>query len=117
MRLGLTFTAAFGMSVLVWSSQALATFYTGSGPVAAIVTNDSTWGADADYFVLSGVTSLGTCPAQGGMVLFLLKDDAKGQRQFALILAARASGAQVTADVDDAYKSPGGICYLRHLTE
>jgi len=95
----------------------MATFYTGSGPVAAIVTNDSSWGADADYFVLSGVTSLGTCPTGGGMVIFLLKRRCKGTAPVRPDPRRKASGAQVTADVDDVYKSPGGICYLRHLTE
>jgi len=117
MRLGLRVAATIGVSMLLGSSQALATFYAGTGTVAAIVTNDSTWGADQDYFVLAGVTSLGTCPTQGGMVVFRLKDDAKGQRQFAVILATKVSGSQVTADVDDAFKDSQGYCYLRHLTQ
>jgi len=60
--------------------------FTASGTIYTLQTHDSvSSGADADWFSLVGVTSVGTCPTgDGGYVVFMLRDDANGQRMFSL---------------------------------
>ena len=115
-RLIVASKAVFWMAIPMLSSVASAAVFSGTGTINSLISSDSTWGADADYFVVNGVTSLGTCPTQGGMVVFILKDDAKAQRQFAMVLSARSTEAAVTVVVDDTYVSSQGYCYLRHIS-
>lgn len=74
---------------------------------------DTTQGTDKDYFALSGVSSLGNCGVYQGQVLFILKDDVKGTRQYAFVLSALRSGAPLTVYVEDSYKNGDGYCYVR----
>ncbi len=74
---------------------------------------DTTQGVDKDYFALSGVSSLGSCGVYQGQVLFILKDDAKGARQYAFVLSALRSGAPLTVYVEDTYRNGDGYCYVR----
>ncbi|SRR6266436_5285093 len=107
---------AFFLSALLLSvSASYATVFTTSGTVYTLQTHDSaTSGANADWFSLVGVTSLGTCPTgDGGNVVFALRDDQNGQRMFSLVLAAKSAGTTLTVRVDDALKTSTGYCYAR----
>ncbi|MFL6604611.1 MAG: hypothetical protein ACJ8R9_25200 [Steroidobacteraceae bacterium] len=102
---------------LVVAQGAHAATYSVTATIYAIVSADSSWGTEADYLALDGVTSLGNCPKQGnGLVLFILKDDAKASRQFAMLLAAKTAGTPITIDAEDTYRSSQGYCYIRHVT-
>jgi hypothetical protein len=100
---------------VIFSGPAVGATYTGNGTIYALVINDSSWGADADYLTVNGVASLGTCPTMNGLVVLMLKDDSKAQRMFAALLAAKTAGTPVTIDADDTYRSTQGYCYLRHV--
>ena len=69
------------------------------------------FGADIDWFSLEDVTSAGTCGTHSGRLVFRIKDDAKGQRMFALLLSAKASGTPVRVAINDAYKDVSGYCF------
>jgi hypothetical protein len=89
-----------------------ATGYNATGTVTQLVSYDLNWfGANTDYFSLSGVTSMGTCGQSGGYIAFRLHDDVRGQRMFAGLTAAQLEGKAVTAYVDDQYKDSLGLCY------
>ncbi len=95
------------------ASVALAGSYNGTGTVYLLRSHSTNLGPNSDWFSLVGVTSLGNCKtADGGNVVLRLSDDAKGQRQFALVLAAKTAGTPVTAWVDDMNVDSGGYCYL-----
>ena len=88
--------------------------YTGTGAVYTLRSRDSVLGVDTDWFSVVGVTSLGTCrTADAGYVVLKLRDDAKGQRMFSLVLSAKAAGAILTVRVDDTVLNPEGYCYAR----
>ena len=89
--------------------------FTASGTIYTLQTHDSvSSGADADWFSLVGVTSVGTCPTgDGGYVVFMLRDDANGQRMFSLALAAKSAGNTLTVRVDDTLKTTTGQCYAQ----
>jgi hypothetical protein len=105
--------AVFLAALLLNISPTYAAPYTGSGMVYTLRTHDSvSFGANADWFSLVGVTSLGTCPTfDGGYVVLMLRDDARGQRMFSLVLAAKSAGMPLTVRVDDTLKTTAGFCY------
>jgi hypothetical protein len=105
----------FLTALLLNVSPSHATQFTTSGTVYTLQTHETvSSGADADWFSLVGVTSLGTCPTgDGGYVVFMLRDDANGQRMFSLVLAAKSAGTTLTVRVDDAVKTATGQCYAR----
>jgi len=41
----------------------------------------------------------------------MLRDDARGQRMFSVVLAAKSAGIPLTVRVDDTVKVAGGYCY------
>ncbi len=101
------------ITLLLNVSPTYAAPFTGSGMVSTLRTHDSaTFGANADWFSLVGVTSLGSCPiGDGGYVVLMLRDDARGQRMFSVVLAAKSAGIPLTVRVDDTVKVAGGYCY------
>lgn len=107
--------AALWLTVFVlYVAPAYAAVFTGSGTVYTLRSRESTLGTDADWFSLVGVTSLGSCPtADAGYVVLMLRDDAKGQRMFALILAAKSAGTTLTVRADDTVKTSAGYCYAQ----
>jgi len=99
-------------ALLLNVSPTYAAPFTGSGMVYTLRTHDSvSFGANADWFALVGVTSLGTCATVEGHVVFMLRDDARGQRMFSVVLAAKSAGMPLTVRVDDSVKATGGYCY------
>jgi hypothetical protein len=100
---------------LISVESAVAGDYTATGTIYALVIQDSSWGANADYVLVNGATSLGTCGKQNGFVVLQLTDDAKGQRQFAFLLAAKTAETPVTVGVTDTFLSSQGLCILRHV--
>lgn len=101
---------------LVFAGSASGAIHSATGTLFAVITADSSSGPDADYFVLNNVTSLGTCGTMGnGLVIFLLKDDAKADRQLSALISARAAGTSISVDVDDTYVNALGYCYVRHV--
>jgi hypothetical protein len=107
--------AAFLLFLLLGVASAYAAPYSASGAVYTLRSRDSSFGADADWFSIVGATSLGTCPAaaqaDGGYVVFMLRDDTKGQRMFSLVLAAKSAGTSITVKLDDTVKDTAGHCY------
>lgn len=91
--------------------------YVGSGPVGILRSHDSSLGVNVDWFGLAGVSSLGRCPTSNGYVVFRIKDDEKGQRQFAIVLAARTNGATISVQIDDTYVDPTGYCYAQFVQQ
>lgn len=90
--------------------------YNGTGTVYLLRSHDSLYGASVDWFSVVGVSSLGACKtADGGYVVLKLRDDAKGQRMFTLVLAAKTSGTPITVWVDDTYTDSGGYCYAEAI--
>jgi hypothetical protein len=105
--------AAFCIAVLALSVlPADATDYSASGTVYILRSHASVVGADKDWFSLVNVSSLGICrTADAGYIVLRLRDDAKGQRMFSLVLAAKAAGTPVTVVVDDTIFDGSGYCY------
>ena len=101
--------------LLCFANVASATPTYVTGQLAYFRTADSGTGTDKDYFALAGVSSLGGCGTYQGSVIFILRDDAKGNRQFAFVLSALRAAAPLTVYVDDGYKNPDGYCYVRTL--
>jgi fructose-1,6-bisphosphatase/inositol monophosphatase family enzyme len=97
------------------AGTAQATSYSGTGTVALVRSHDAD--VSADWFQITGVASLGTCPVYNGLVLFVLKDDDRSWRHFAMALSAKRAGATITAWVDDTKLNPGGYCYLQYIQE
>jgi hypothetical protein len=101
---------------LVFAGSASSAIYSATGAVYALIIADSSSGTDADYFALKDVTALGTCGKMGnGLVILLLKDDAKADRQLSALVSARAAGSPLSVDVDDTYVNALGYCYVRHV--
>jgi hypothetical protein len=92
-----------------------ATSYGGTGTVALVRSHDAT--VSEDWFQINGVASLGTCPVYNGLVLFVLKDDDRSWRHFALALNAKRAGATITAWVDDTKLNASGYCYVQYIQE
>ena len=83
--------------------------------VKLLRSHDSSWFANVDWFALDGVTSLGGCPTYNGYVVFRLKDDERGKRQFTTVMSAKLASAPVTVDVDDTYLDSSGYCLVKFV--
>jgi hypothetical protein len=106
--LGMLFSLAFSLVSLGYAAP-----HSGTGAVYILRSYDSALGPNIDWFSLVGVSSLGTCnTADGGYVVLRIRDDAKGQRMFTLILAAKASNTPLTVWVDDTVTDSSGHCYV-----
>jgi len=97
-----------------WAS---ATIYSVQGTVGMLMAQDSGFGANGDWFTLSGVAPQGTCPKAGvGTDMGIwLKDDQNGSRQYAFVLAAWMAGMTFNVRVDDTFKNAGGGCYAEFI--
>ena len=112
--LGVLLAGALAVSLCETSHAAA---YLATGTIVRLSTYDLTWfGANTDFFSLSGATSMGTCGLSDGYVAFRLHDDVRGQRMFAGLTAAQIAGNTVTAYVDDQYKDSTGFCYAITIT-
>jgi hypothetical protein len=90
--------------------------YIASGTIVRLSSYDLTWfGANFDFFVVSGATSLGTCGVANGYVVFRIHDDVRGQRMFAGLTADKLAGNSITVYVDDQYKDSSGFCYTQTI--
>jgi hypothetical protein len=115
MHMKLLLAAALVTGVL-WGicGTAEATSYGASGTVVALRSHDAA--VSQDWFQLTGVASLGNCGTYNGLVLFILRDDDRSWRHFAMVLSAKRTGATLSAWIDDTVvSSPGGFCYLQYL--
>ncbi len=106
----------FLSALLLNVSQTYAAPFGATGTVYTLRSRDAvTLGANADWFSIVGVTSMGSCPAaapaDGGYVVVMLRDDTKGQRMFSIVLAAKSAGIPITVKVDDTVKDNAGHCY------
>jgi hypothetical protein len=106
------------MSAIVATAIAIASYqpaqaapFSVDGRVNNVIVFDQANVAAATSFSLVGVTSLGNCPTILGLVFFRVKEDLHGQRMYAAVLAAAASGSQLNVNVDDSYRDSGGFCY------
>lgn len=90
-----------------------ATQYSASGTVAVLRSHDVA--LSSDWFELTGVTSLGTCPTYNGLVLVALKDDDRALRHFAMVLSAKRAATALTVWVDDSVVNSNGFCYVRYM--
>ena|SRR5689334_22581380 len=104
---------AFGLSVLLgFVAPSYSASHSGTGTVYLLRSHDSSIGASVDWFSLVGVSSLGACKTgDAGYVVLRLRDDAKGQRMFTLVLAAKTSSTPMTVWVDDTVTDAGGYCF------
>lgn len=89
--------------------------YSATGQIAFIRAHDIIVGQNIDWFAVTGATSMGQCLLSEGLVVLRIKDDQRGQRQFALITAAKTAGTPITVVVDDANVDPWGYCYVRYI--
>ncbi len=108
--------AALTIGTLLAGTASASIFYV-SGTVQLMVAQDTGFGANADGFVLNGVPPQGSCaanPAFSSNMLILVKDDQYGSRQYALVMAALASGTTLTVRVDDTYKN-GAACFAEFI--
>ncbi|MFL6600229.1 MAG: hypothetical protein ACJ8R9_02780 [Steroidobacteraceae bacterium] len=111
--------SALGLAVLLgcllWGvgDIAAATTYGASGTVAILRSHDAA--VSEDWFTLTGVASLGTCPTLNGQVLFVLRDDERAWRHFALVLSAKRAGTPVSVWADDTVLNHAGFCYLQYM--
>lgn len=92
-----------------------ATTYNATGTVALL--RSHVVNVSEDWFQLTGVSSLGNCPVLYGLVLFVIKDDDRSWRHFAMVLSAKRAGTAILATVDDTVVNSGGFCYLQYLQE
>jgi len=98
------------------SAPANSAQYTFTGQVQSVVTTDSNLGSNLDYISISGASSAGQCYVADGLVVIRMRDDLRGQRQFALALAAKLSGTPLTVVLDDInQRGSDGFCYVRVL--
>jgi hypothetical protein len=106
---------ALGLTMILFAfvSPSYATGYSATGTISFLRSHDQLYyGPDVDWFAIVGVSSLGTCKADGfGNIVFRIRDDTKGQRMFTVLLAAKTSGSTVLVWVDDTFKDSGGYCY------
>ena len=106
----------FLTAVLLNVSPAYAAPFTASGTVYILRSHATALGVDMDWFSLVGVTSLGVCKtADAGYVVLRLRDDAKGQRMYSIVLAAKNAGTPVHIVVDDTVTDSGSYCYVRSV--
>ena len=86
------------------------------GTINTLRAHDSTlWGTDANYIMVDGFTSAGTCPTSGGLVNMAIRGDKLGDRQTVVALQAKALGKQVRVSVDPSFTSSNGTCLLRWI--
>lgn len=101
---------------LCFVQRGIAAGYNGSGRVSVLNTADlATFGANTNWFELTGVAAFGNCRAWGQGTLFRLKDDSRGQQMYALLLSAYTSQAIVTIYADDTYMDNEGYCYAQQV--
>jgi hypothetical protein len=105
---------ALGMT---FAGSASATIYYVSGTVQLLMGIDSGFGPNDDWFSLNGVGPQGACGAGGvgSNMAAAVKDDNNGQRQWALILAAKNAGTVINLRVDDTFKNGNGVCYAEYI--
>src|SRR5258707_13501723 len=91
-----------------------ATTYSASGTIAVLRSHDAA--VSADWFQLTGVRSLGNCATFNGLVIFIIKDDDRGWRHFAMALIAKRATATISAWVDDTVvANSSGACYVQYM--
>jgi hypothetical protein len=107
-----TLASIFLTVLSLYCSSAGAAPYNGTGNIAVLRSHDAavSW----DWFSLTGVASLGTCPTINGVVLLVINDDDRGWRHFAIVLSAKRAGTTVTAFVDDTVLI-NGYCVIQYL--
>lgn len=109
--------ALFGALLCAGPYTAMAVVHSGTGTVHTLDTTDlTTFGANADWFELNGVTGLGSCGVWNQGTLFRVKDDAHGQQMYAMLMSAYVSGIPVTVYADDTYKDSSGYCYAEQVS-
>jgi hypothetical protein len=109
---------AVGLAVAsAWPLGAQAYPYIVTGTINYVRIADSSIGVNQDSITLVGISSLGGCLSWQGSIIFRIKDDAKGQRQIATALAAKAAGSTVVVQVDDTIVDSSGSCYALTLQE
>jgi hypothetical protein len=100
--------------LVLLSSHALAETYSHTDTVyrlGAITTRD-----DADYVILNGFTSAGTCPVHGGLVSARFRYGAAGDRAFSIALAASMANKPIRVSVDDTDRHPvDNTCFVKSL--
>lgn len=111
-------TALLSLSLM---APAYATSYTQDGHVSRLTVMSSSQTYD-DSFVLSGVTSLGTCGTNAdGNVVFVIKKetstDPTGNRQFAMAQSAINLDYSLEVVVNDSSKDARGFCYVAYMSE
>ena len=111
----LAVAAAMLVSLCTTGGPADAATYGGTGTVAAVRSHDAA--VSDDWFELTGVTSLGSCPLYNGLVLIVLKDDDRGWRHFAMVLSAKRAGTAISAWVDDTKLTASGYCYVQYMQQ
>jgi|GEM_PF-3249481 len=109
------FTTA--LCIATASASALAATGEQTGKIGYLVSHDSTIGADSDFLGIIGTRPAGNpCPTySGGYVVYRFRDDARGQRQMAIALAALTAGKTVTIGWDDTKKGVGGNCLINYI--
>jgi hypothetical protein len=112
-KTGAVVAVAIGMTA---SSSAQAASFNATGRVNNVAIFDQTQVQMPSTFTLVGVSSLGSCGTLFGFVLLRLKDDLHGQRMYAAVLAAAASGSQLSVNVEDTYRDSAGFCYVTNLS-
>jgi hypothetical protein len=99
------------------SQPAQATLLSVDGRVNNVIVFDQAQNQAApSSFSLVGVSSLGSCPTILGLVFLRLKEDVHGQRMYAAVLSAAASGSMLSVNVDDTIRDSGGFCYVKSLS-
>jgi len=87
--------------------------YSATGAIGTLHSEDSSRGAESNWFSIVGVDSLGTCKTSSeGHVVFLLPDYKDGRRMFDLALASRTSGSPLKIWVDDIVTGASGFCLV-----
>jgi hypothetical protein len=82
-------TAALTVLVCLSPHAAEAAQYNATALINQISTSVSDQGTNQDWFTLVNTSGLGSCKTNGGLVLFRIKDDTKGQRQYAMLLSLK----------------------------
>jgi hypothetical protein len=104
---------ALFLSSLLFASSAIAGPYVASGSISVVRSHDPT--LSADWFSLTGVSTVGTCGTYNGLVLFMIEDNENSWRHFAIALAAKSKSMAVNVQVDDSKKTPNGFCILQFI--
>lgn len=70
---------------------------------------------NADFIIINGFTSAGTCPLSSGLVVARFPSGESGARAYSLALAAKMAGKNVELAVDDTIKNSNGQCLVKSL--